>query len=128
MLTRALSPRRQRGHKATMSDIKCDAVTLASSETFKGWMADKEEAIAKREENRSQEKEATCNQFFDLTKKAVDVEESMAKAKALEAETNLMAEERGIMFIDTPNLYLYLYYLYLYFSTTYKGTNLLGYI
>jgi hypothetical protein len=104
MLTRALSSRRPRGHKATASDIKRDLVALALSGTFKGWMADKEEAIAKREKNRRREKEATCNQFFDQTKKAIDVEESMAKAKALEAEAKLMAKEREIMFIDTTNM------------------------
>jgi hypothetical protein len=31
-------------------------------------MIDKEEAIAKIEENKHRQKEATCNQFFDLTK------------------------------------------------------------
>jgi hypothetical protein len=67
-------------------------------------MVDKEEAIAKREEKRHREKEATRNQFFNLTKKAIEVEESMAKAKALEAEAKLMTEEREIMFIDTTNM------------------------
>jgi hypothetical protein len=84
------------------------------SETFKGWMADEEGAIAKRAEKRRREKGATYNQFFDLTKKAIEVEESMEKAieveesmekaKALEAEAKLMAEEREIMFIDTTNM------------------------
>jgi hypothetical protein len=97
-------PRRPRGHKATTSDIKCDAAALALSETFNGWMANKEEAIAKREEKKCREKEATCNQFFDLTKKAIEVEESTTKAKAIEAEAKLMAEEREIMFVDTSNM------------------------
>jgi aspartyl aminopeptidase len=57
-------------------------------------MADKEEAIALREEKKRRKKEATCDQFYDLTKKAIEVEESMAKAKAIEAEAKLMAEER----------------------------------
>jgi hypothetical protein len=74
------------------------------SETFKGWMADKEEAIAKRAEKRRREKEATCNHFFYLTKKAIEVEESMEKATVLEAEAKLMAEEWEIMFIDTTNM------------------------
>jgi hypothetical protein len=41
---------------------------------------------------------------YDLTKKAIEVEESMTKAKALEADAKLMAEEREIMFIDTTNM------------------------
>jgi hypothetical protein len=97
-------PRRPRGHKATASDMKKDAAALAWSETFNGWMADKEEAIAVREENKRQEKEATCNQFFDLTKKAIEVEESMTKAKAIEAKAKLMAEEREIMLMDTTSM------------------------
>jgi hypothetical protein len=58
-------------------------------------MADKEEAITKREEKKRQEKEAICNQFVDLAKKAIEVEEGMAKAT--EAEAKLMAEERDIV-------------------------------
>jgi hypothetical protein len=42
-------PRRPRGHKAMASDMKKDVAALALSETFKGWMAYKEEAIAVRE-------------------------------------------------------------------------------
>jgi hypothetical protein len=67
-------------------------------------MIDKKEAIAKIEEKKHREKEATCNQFFDLTKKAIEVEESMAKAKAIEAEAKMMAEEREIMLVDTTNM------------------------
>jgi hypothetical protein len=93
-----------RGHKAPESDIKCDASTFALSKTFKGWIADKEEAITKREDKRRREKEATCNKFFDLTKKAIGIEDNMAKAKALEAEAKQMAKEREIMFIDTTNM------------------------
>jgi hypothetical protein len=37
-------------------------------------------------------------------KKAIEVEESMAKAKAIEAEAKLMAEEREIMLVDTTNM------------------------
>jgi hypothetical protein len=41
-------------------------------------MVEPEEAIAKREEKRRREKEATCVSFFDLTKRATKVEESLA--------------------------------------------------
>jgi hypothetical protein len=95
---KGILPCRPRGHKATMSNIKHDATALALSEIFKGWMANKEEAIAKREEKKQREKEATCNQFFDLAKKVVAAEESMAKANEIEAE------EREIMFVSTTNM------------------------
>jgi hypothetical protein len=97
-------PKRPRGHKATTSDMKKDAAGLALSETFKGWMADKEEAIAVREEKKLHEKEATANVFYDLTKNAIKVEESMAKAKTIKAEAKLMAEEREIMLVDTTSM------------------------
>jgi hypothetical protein len=80
-------------------DMKKDVAALALSKTFKGWMADKEEAIAMREEKKRREKEATANVFYDLTKKAIEVEESIAKAKAIDAEAKLMAEEREIMLV-----------------------------
>jgi hypothetical protein len=86
-------PRRPRGHKATTSDMKKNAAALALSETFKGWMADKEEAIAMRKEKKHREKEVTANAFYDITKKAIEVEESMSKAKVIEAKAKLMAEE-----------------------------------
>jgi hypothetical protein len=67
-------------------------------------MVHKEEGISKREEKRHREKQDTCLQFFDLGKKEIEVEESLAKAKAIEAEAKLLAEEREIMFIDTTNM------------------------
>jgi hypothetical protein len=57
-----------------------------------------------REEKKRCEKEATANVLYDLTKKAIEVEESMAKAKAIEAEAKLMAKEREIMLVDTSNM------------------------
>jgi hypothetical protein len=86
--------KRPRGHKATASDKKKYATALALSETFKGWMVYKEEAIAVREEKKRHEKEATANAFYDLTNKAIEVEESMANAKAIEVKAKLMVEER----------------------------------
>jgi FtsZ-binding cell division protein ZapB len=57
-----------------------------------------------REEKKCREKEATAKAFYDLTKKAIEVEESMAKTKAIEDEAKLMAEEREIMLVDTTNM------------------------
>jgi hypothetical protein len=64
-------------------------------------VADKEEAIAVRDKKKCREKEATANAFCDLTKKAIEVEESMAKARTIEVEAKLMAEEREIMLVVT---------------------------
>jgi hypothetical protein len=50
-----------------------------------------------REEKKRREKEAIASAFYDLRKKAIEVEESMAKAKAIETEAKLIAEERDIM-------------------------------
>jgi hypothetical protein len=66
----------------------------ALSATFKGWMVEKEESIAKIEEKKRLKKVATCAIFFDLAKRAIEVEESLAKAKAMKAEAKLLAEER----------------------------------
>jgi hypothetical protein len=63
-------------------------------------MVEHEEAITKREKKRCQENEATCASLFNLTKRATKVEESLAKAKAMEAEAKLLAEERETVFID----------------------------
>jgi hypothetical protein len=65
-------------------------------------MANKEKAIAVREEKKCREKEA--NAFYDLTKKATEVEESIAKAKTIQAEAKLMAEEREIILVNTTNM------------------------
>jgi hypothetical protein len=43
------------------------------SETLKAMMADKEEALAKREEKWRQGKDATCATFIDLTKRALEM-------------------------------------------------------
>jgi hypothetical protein len=64
-------------------------------------MAEKKEALGKREEKRRREKEATCASFFDLTKRAIEVEETNAKAKA-----KLLAEKIEIMLIDMTNMTL----------------------
>jgi hypothetical protein len=39
-----------------------------------------------------------------LRLKAIEVEESMAKTKAIEADTKLMAKKREIMLVDTTNM------------------------
>jgi hypothetical protein len=67
-----------RCHRTTKSNLKCDAITIALSKTFKRWMIN-EDAIAKREKRRRQ-KETTYAQFFNLTK-TIKTKESLAKPK-----------------------------------------------
>jgi hypothetical protein len=86
--TNGALPKLPRGHKTSMADLKRDASTLFFGETLKGLMAEKEDAVAKRDEKRRREKEATRNSFIDLTKRALDIEESNARAEAIEAELN----------------------------------------
>jgi hypothetical protein len=47
-----------------------------------------------RKEKRCQEKEVTCASFFDLTKRAIEVDERNAKANAMEVEAKQLTEER----------------------------------
>jgi hypothetical protein len=63
-------------------------------------MAEKEEALAKRDEKRHREKEMTCGSFIDLTRRDLDIEESIARAKAVEAEATKLAEENQTMLED----------------------------
>jgi hypothetical protein len=46
------------------------------------------------EEKQHRDKNATCASFFDLTKRATELEEINAKAKSMEAEAKLLAKER----------------------------------
>jgi hypothetical protein len=63
-------------------------------------MTEKEEALAKRDEKRHREKETTCGSFIDLTRRDLDIEESIARAKAAEAEATKLAEENQTMLED----------------------------
>jgi hypothetical protein len=54
------------------------------------------EALAKRNEKRIREKEATCASFIELTKRALDIDDS-AHTKAADAEAMKLAKENRIM-------------------------------
>jgi hypothetical protein len=55
---------------------------LRLSETLKGWMAEKEETLAKmEEEKRRQEKVATYASFFDFTKRAIRLMREMQRQR-----------------------------------------------
>jgi hypothetical protein len=62
MVIKAFSPIGQEATRPRRA-TKHDVAALALSDIFKGWMTDKKEAIAKREEKRRREKETICNQL-----------------------------------------------------------------
>jgi hypothetical protein len=91
-------PRWTRGHKSSKDgDLKRDASTLAFGETFQGLMAQREDALSKRDKKRRREKEATCASFIDFTKRAFKIEESIARTKAIETKAKLLTEENRII-------------------------------
>jgi hypothetical protein len=58
--TNGVIPKRPRGHKSSKADLKHDAFALSFGEALKGLMAEnreKEEALAKRNTKRCQDKE-----------------------------------------------------------------------
>jgi hypothetical protein len=55
--TNGVIPKRPRGHKSSKADLKRDAFALSFGETLKGLMAEKKEALAKRNTKRRQDKE-----------------------------------------------------------------------
>jgi hypothetical protein len=65
-------------------------------------MVEKKETLAKRDEKRRLDKEATCDSFFDFRMRAIEVEKRNAKAKAMEAESK--QPKREIMLIDVTNM------------------------
>jgi hypothetical protein len=91
---------RPRDIKSSKANIKCDASALAFGETLKGSMAEKEEELANRDVKRRREKDATCSRFIDLTNMALNIEESIARTKAIDTEAKLLAEENRIMLAD----------------------------
>jgi hypothetical protein len=86
-------PCRPRDHKATNANLKPDAFALALSETMKTLMVEKDEALAKRDEKRHREKEATCASFMDLRKRTLEIQ-------AIEVEDKLIADKNRIIFAD----------------------------
>jgi hypothetical protein len=48
----------------------------------------REEALAKRDEKRHQEKEAPCASFIELTKSALEIEESNAQKRPFRPRSN----------------------------------------
>jgi hypothetical protein len=102
---------RPRGHKARKTDLRRQASSLALGNTLKLVFADKEEASAKRDERRRQDKEEQMQSFTSIERKTLEVqqrkldlaevkERTRAKElelKAKECEATLLAEESKII-------------------------------
>jgi hypothetical protein len=91
---------RPRDNKSSKGNLKHHASALAFDDTLKALMAEKEEALANRDVKRRWEKDATCSRFIDLTKMALDIEESIARTNAIDIEAKLLVEENRIMSVD----------------------------
>jgi hypothetical protein len=90
-------PKQTRGHISSKDNLKRDALTLAFGETFEGLMAQREDALSKRDKKRHREEEARCASFIDFTKRALKIEESIARRKAIESKAKLLTEENQII-------------------------------
>jgi hypothetical protein len=77
---------RQRGHKSTKADMKCDASAMHLVGTLKDLYAEKEMSTNKREERKRREKEEAMKNCYDVQKKKLDMYEANAKSRAKEVE------------------------------------------
>ena len=91
---------RARGHKAAKGDLKRDAQAHLFQESLKEIMTEKEKAAAEREERRRKDTEAAVAVFVDLQKRTLEVAETNAKSRMMEASAKVMAQENTIMFTD----------------------------
>jgi hypothetical protein len=110
--------KRSRGHKASKTDLHRKASALALGNTSKSVFVDKEEASAKRDEQRRRDKEEHMQSFVDIQRKTLEVQQrkldlaevkERARAKELElkakeCEATLLAEESKIMMADLSAL------------------------
>jgi hypothetical protein len=63
-----------RGHKASKTDLRREALTIALGNTLKSVFADKEEASAKRDEKRRRDKEEHMQSFADIQRKTLEIQ------------------------------------------------------
>jgi hypothetical protein len=106
--------KRPRGHKASKTDLRREASSIALGNTLRSVFADKEEASAKRDEQRRRNKKEHMQSFADIQSKPLEVqqrkldlaevkERESAKElelKAKECNSTLLAEESKIMMAD----------------------------
>jgi hypothetical protein len=109
--------KRPRCHKASKTDLRREASAIALGNTLKSVFADKEEASAKRDEQRHRDIEEHM-QSFDIQRKTLEIQQrkldlakvkERARAKELELkakkyEATLLAEESKIMMADLSAL------------------------
>ena len=81
------------------------------AEALKSILANSQEAMAKRDEKKRQEKEATAAMYINLTKEAIEVRRMDIEAKRLDieamrldAEAKTRAEDNKIMLADFTNM------------------------
>jgi hypothetical protein len=109
--------KRPRGYKTSKTDLHREASTIALENTLKSVFADKEEACAKRDEQRRRDKEEHMQSFaniqrtLEIQQRKLDLAEvkERARAKKLELKANeyeatLLAEESKIMMADLSAL------------------------
>jgi hypothetical protein len=110
--------KRPRGHKASKTDLRREASTIALGNTLKSVFADKEEASAKRDEQRRRDKEEHMQSFANIQRRILEFQQrkldlaevkERARAKELELkakeyEATLLAEESKIMMTDLSAL------------------------
>jgi hypothetical protein len=84
-----------KGHKASKTDLRREASALALGNTLKSVFADKEEASAKRDEQRRRDKEEHMQSFADIQRKTLEVQQrkldlvevnEMARAKETQSK------------------------------------------
>jgi arginine utilization protein RocB len=107
-----------RGHKASKTDLRREASAIALGNTCKSVFVDKEEASAKRDEERRRDKEEHIQSFagiqsrtLEIQQRKLDLAEVKERArskelelKAKEYEATLLAEESKIMMADLSAL------------------------
>jgi hypothetical protein len=107
-----------RGHNASKTDLHREASALPLGNTLKSVFADKEEASAKRDEQRRWDKEEHIQSFTDIQRKTLEVQQrklDLAEAKEKErakelelktkkCEATLLADESKIMVADLSAL------------------------
>ena len=99
--------KRPRGRTSSKMEAKRDATTLTLQEILKGFIFQKDKATEEkkeREEKKRREREENTKNFFDLQKKKLEIVETNARSRAMEAEHALLAEESQIMMADLNNM------------------------
>jgi hypothetical protein len=110
--------KRPRGHKASKTDLRREASSIALWNTLKSVFADKEEASAKRDEQRRRDNEKHMQSFVDIQRRTLEIQQKKldlaevkerARAKELELKTKeyeatLLAEKSKIIMADLSAL------------------------